>query len=193
MSGRILISLTSMTFCFLRASLLLLLLLVFEFAVIEDLDDRRIGIGGDLDEIETGLIGHAASASLRVTTPTISPRSSTSRTCGTLISSLTRGPSRVGAHSVGRSGYVSSSFEMHWTVGAGPIRAGTAKVRSDRLKTRAAAASSVNLAMASPSARTSCSLPPRRRSATAAGLRLALADHQHQPGPWPGCARGPCS
>src|SRR6266568_2258523 len=37
---------------------LLLLLLVFVFAVIEDLADRRLGARRDLDEVETGLIGH---------------------------------------------------------------------------------------------------------------------------------------
>src|SRR5216683_1029467 len=34
-----------------------LLLLVFELAEIEDLDHRRVGVGSDLDEIETGLQG----------------------------------------------------------------------------------------------------------------------------------------
>ena len=43
----------------LLAGLVLLLLgLVFELAEIEDLADRRIGIGRDLDQIEAGLGGH---------------------------------------------------------------------------------------------------------------------------------------
>jgi hypothetical protein len=35
----------------------LLLLLILELAVIEQLADRRCGIGGDLDKIEPGLLG----------------------------------------------------------------------------------------------------------------------------------------
>ena len=57
MPGRSLISLTSMTFCFLRASFLRLLFFVFVFAEIEDLANRRIGVGRHLDEIEPGFDG----------------------------------------------------------------------------------------------------------------------------------------
>src|SRR5947209_5745902 len=41
------------------------------------------------------------SASFRLTTPTMRPCSSTRRTLGTAISSLTRGPSRVGVKFIG--------------------------------------------------------------------------------------------
>ena len=46
-----------MTFCFLRASFLSLLLLVFVLAEIEDLADGGIGLGSDLDQIEAGFGG----------------------------------------------------------------------------------------------------------------------------------------
>src|SRR5690606_17694437 len=43
-----------------RPALLLFLgLLVLELAVVHDLADRRAGVGGDLDEVEPGLVGQA--------------------------------------------------------------------------------------------------------------------------------------
>ena len=50
---------TSTVFCFLRASAGLLLLVEAELAVIEDLADGRRGVGGDLDEVEAGILGDA--------------------------------------------------------------------------------------------------------------------------------------
>lgn len=47
------------TFVVLVSFLLVLLLHVFVFAVIDDLADRRFGIGGDFDQIESTLLGHA--------------------------------------------------------------------------------------------------------------------------------------
>ena len=81
----------------------LLLLLVFVFAVVEDLGDRRIGVGRDLDQVEPGFVARA-SASAVVTTPTFWPVSSISRTSRTRMSSFIRGPdgSRSGAALIGR-------------------------------------------------------------------------------------------
>ena len=59
---------------------LVLLLFVFELAEIEDLADRRIGVGRRPRRGRGRPRSAMASASLRVTTPTISPRSSTRRT-----------------------------------------------------------------------------------------------------------------
>ena len=72
MPGRSLISLTSMTFCFLRASFFFFCSSYLILAEIEDLADRRIGFGRYLDQVEAGPLSHAR-ASFRVTTPTICP------------------------------------------------------------------------------------------------------------------------
>ena len=55
----------------------LLLLVEAEFAVIEDLADRRIGVGHDLDQIETIFLGEAQ-ASTMSTTPRFWPSASIS-------------------------------------------------------------------------------------------------------------------
>ena len=57
MFGRILISLISMTFWFLRASAAFFWLAYFSLPRSRILHDRRIGVGGNLDEVEAGLFG----------------------------------------------------------------------------------------------------------------------------------------
>ena len=49
----------STTACLRFACACLLLLLVLELAEVEDLADRRLGLGVDLDEVEALLLGHA--------------------------------------------------------------------------------------------------------------------------------------
>src|SRR4029077_16234394 len=95
MLGRNLISLTSMIFCFLRASFFF-----FCSSYLYLPKSRILQTGGSA----VGAISTRSrpaseamvSASLRPTTPTMLPRSSTRRTRITPISSLIRGPSRVG-------------------------------------------------------------------------------------------------
>src|SRR4029077_13274342 len=95
MLGRSLISLTSMIFCFLRASFFF-----FCSSYLYLPKSRILQTGGSA----VGAISTRSrpaseamvSASLRPTTPTMLPRSSTRRTRITPISSLIRGPSRVG-------------------------------------------------------------------------------------------------
>jgi hypothetical protein len=57
MPGRSLISLISTIFCFLRASAAFFCSCELEFAVVQHLADRRIGVGHDLDQIDAGLFG----------------------------------------------------------------------------------------------------------------------------------------
>jgi hypothetical protein len=59
MFGRILISLTSTVFCFLRASEAFFCDLVLQLAQIDNLAYRHIAGGIDLDEIEARLFSHA--------------------------------------------------------------------------------------------------------------------------------------
>src|SRR5262249_12053537 len=95
MLGRSLISLTSMIFCFLRASFF------FFCASYLNLPKSRIlqtggSAFGAISTRSSPTLAAMRSASLRPTIPTMLPRSSTRRTRGTPISSLIRGPSRVG-------------------------------------------------------------------------------------------------
>ena len=46
-----------MVFCFFRRLVLLLLLLVFELAEVENFADRRIGVGRNLDQVESRIVG----------------------------------------------------------------------------------------------------------------------------------------
>ena len=114
MPGRSLISLTSMTFCFFRASFLLLLLLVFELAEIEDLADRRIGVRAISTRSRPAAIGAAAEPRARASRPRASRRARRpGARCGERISSLTRGPSRVGGAGMGGSGYAVLSCQLY--------------------------------------------------------------------------------
>src|ERR1700733_12035520 len=95
MLGRNLTSLTSITFCFFFASFFFFCSSYLYFP-----KSRILQTGGSaLGAISTKSSPASAamsSPSLRLTTPTISPCSSTKRICGTEISPLIRGPSRVG-------------------------------------------------------------------------------------------------
>src|SRR5438094_419039 len=95
MLGRNLISLTSMIFCFLRASFFF-----FCSSYLYLPKSRILQTGGSafgaISTRSRPASEAMTSASLRPTIPTILPRSSTRRTFATPISSLIRGPSRVG-------------------------------------------------------------------------------------------------
>src|SRR6266850_1196636 len=95
MLGRNLISLTSMIFCFLRASFFF-----FCSSYLYLPKSRILQTGGSafgaISTRSRPASEAMVSASLRPTTPTMLPRSSTRRTCITPISPLIRGPSRVG-------------------------------------------------------------------------------------------------
>src|SRR6516225_5107606 len=95
MLGRNLISLTSMIFCFLRASFFFF---CSSYLYLPKSSILQTG-GSALGAISTRsrpALAAMSSASLRPTTPTIWPRWSTRRTRMTPISPLIRGPSRVG-------------------------------------------------------------------------------------------------
>src|ERR1700687_328127 len=100
MQVRILISLTSITFCFLRATLLF-----FWISYLNLPKSRILQTGGSaLGEISTRSRPASAAmarASRIGVTPTIVPSSLTRRTVGTEIWVLMRGPSRDGAASIG--------------------------------------------------------------------------------------------
>src|SRR6516162_3923200 len=95
MPGRSLISLTSMIFCFLRASFFF-----FCSSYLYLPKSRILQTGGSafgaISTRSRPALAAISSASLRPTTPTIWPRWSTRRTRMTPISPLIRGPSRVG-------------------------------------------------------------------------------------------------
>src|SRR5439155_26186004 len=95
MLGRNLISLTSMIFCFLRASFFF-----FCSSYLNLPKSRILHTGGSafgaISTRSRPALAAMVSASLRPTTPTIWPFSSTRRTRMPPISSLIRGPSRVG-------------------------------------------------------------------------------------------------
>src|ERR1700745_2146984 len=95
MLGRSFISLTSRIFCFCRASFFF-----FCSSYLYLPKSRILHTGGSAFGAISTRSRPASeamfSASLRSTTPTMLPRSSTRRTRGTPISSLIRGPSRVG-------------------------------------------------------------------------------------------------
>jgi hypothetical protein len=50
----------------------LLLVGVFQLAEIEDLDDRRLGVGGDFDEVEAGFLSQGESIVDRYNAPVLS-------------------------------------------------------------------------------------------------------------------------
>jgi hypothetical protein len=58
MLGRILISLISMIFCFLRASAAFFWLAYFSLPRSRILQTGGVGVGGNLDEVEAGFFGH---------------------------------------------------------------------------------------------------------------------------------------
>src|SRR5579871_1754611 len=103
MLGRSLISFTSITFCFLRASFFF-----FCSSYLYLPKSRILQTGGSaVGAISTRskpASAAAASASLRETIPIMVPRSSISLTRATPISSLIRGPSRVGIRLIGGLG-----------------------------------------------------------------------------------------
>ncbi len=74
----------------------LLLLVEVELAVIEDLADRRIGVRGDLDEIESGVFGQLERVREGDNAPGSCPPESISCTSRARISWLVRGPSFAG-------------------------------------------------------------------------------------------------
>src|SRR5579863_8149025 len=95
MPGRSLISLTSMTFCFLRASFLRFCSSYLNLPKSRILHTGGSALGDTSTRSRPASMARAR-ASFRGTTPSISPRSLTRRTRGTLISSLMRGPSLRG-------------------------------------------------------------------------------------------------
>src|SRR6516225_1048547 len=123
MLGRSLISLTSMIFCFLRASFFFFCSLFLYFP-----KSRILQTGGSaLGAISTRSRPASeaiVSASLRPTTPTMLPRSSTRRTRMTAISSLIRGPSRVGVKFIGGLAMCNLLFRLkaHLPAAPAPLR-----------------------------------------------------------------------
>jgi hypothetical protein len=85
----------------LASFVLLLLLLEPELAVVQDLADGGIGVRRDLHQVEPGFLGASSAAEVGMI-PCFSPCSSMSRTLGTRMSSLVRGPSLTGGACMGR-------------------------------------------------------------------------------------------
>ena len=138
----------------------LLLLLVLELAVVEDLAYRRVGVRRYLDQIEADVVSHHLGF-LR--------RDDAHHFSGFIYETDARCIDvRVDTRSLADRRFVSA-----WPSYLGPPSS-TGLSRTDlgrfhwfpRGPPRGPAASSVSLAVASASARISCSLPPRRRSAT---------------------------
>jgi hypothetical protein len=80
---------------------LLLLLLELELAIVQDLADGRIGVRNDFHQVQASFLAASRAADVGIS-PCFSPFWSISRTRGTRISSLIRGPSLTGGVCIGR-------------------------------------------------------------------------------------------
>src|SRR6266851_9231995 len=167
MLGRNLISLTSMIFCFLRASFFF-----FCSSYLYLPKSRILQTGGSALGATSTRSRPASdamvSASLRPTTPTMLPRSSTRRTRRTPISSLMRGPSRVG---VKFTGGLAIYILLQWVELFRRDRVGPARRRRYR---RLLCQSSNRFAERKGFLLLSAEPPQRNRS----GCRLALPDDE---------------
>src|SRR5260370_11066469 len=169
MLGRSFISLTSIIFCFFRASFFF-----FCSSYLNLPKSRILHTGGSapgaISTRSRPAFKAMVSASLRPTTPTMLPRSSTRRTFIAPISSLMRGPSRVGVIFIGGLGmYALLSLVEHSRLGS---------TRQLRLAGRGCLILQSSNGVAQRKGFLRRAAEPAQRDGTL--LRLAPADDEHQ-------------